>query len=331
MSDPNNDFQTPPPPPASETPARQPAHMRPVAIILLVVGIGTILGGIANLIPGGVLTGAALAVLGILLFGLSFVRLPQVAPDAPAPLSSFERIAGIFYEPSRVFLNLRAYPRWLVALLIIALVNVIYVTVFTQRLTSERIVNYVTEKMAETPFISPEAVERAKEQQLEEAKSPVRRAGTALKSIVGAFFVMSFVAALYLLGVLAFGGRINFWQALAVAVHAALPVVVIQKALSLVILFVKSPEDIHPLLGQESLVQDNLGVLFSPKDHPVLFVAATAIGILSFYKLWLTATALRNGCQKVSSSVGWGVAVSVWVLALLLSMAIAAIFPSFIS
>jgi len=71
--------------------------------------------------------------------------------------------------------------------------------------------------------------------------------------------------------------------------------------------------------------------LFAPKDHPVLFVAATAIGILSFYKLWLTAKGLHEGGQKVSSSAAWGVAITIWVLGLLLALAFTAMFPSFIS
>ena len=81
--------------------------------------------------------------------------------------------------------------------------------------------------------------------------------------------------------------------------------------------------------GQETLVTDNLGILFKAAEHPVLFVAASAIGILSFYKLWLTATGLREGGYKVSSSAGWGVAITLWVIVLLFGMAIAAIFPGF--
>jgi hypothetical protein len=84
-------------------------------------------------------------------------------------------------------------------------------------------------------------------------------------------------------------------------------------------------------MGQETLVHDNLGLLFLPKDHPVLFVLGTGIGILSFYRLWLTAKGLHETGYKVSSSAGWGVAITLWVLALLLGVAFAAIFPSFLS
>ena len=62
----------------------------------------------------------------------------------------------------------------------------------------------------------------------------------------------------------------------------------------------------------------------------MLYVIGAAIGVLAFYRLWLTATGLREGGYKVSSSAAWGVTITLFVLALLLGMAIAAIFPSFL-
>ena len=135
----------------------------------------------------------------------------------------------------------------------------------------------------------------------------------------------------YMLGTLAFGGRMNFWQVLSTLFYAAVPIIVIQKLLGLVLLYLKSPDDIHPILGQETLVQDNLGVLFSPANHPVIFVLATAIGILSFYGLWLKATGLKNAGTRVSSNTAWGVAITFWVIGTLLITGLTALFPSFIS
>ena len=44
------------------------------------------------------------------------------------------------------------------------------------------------------------------------------------------FFGVAFVAALSLLGVLAFGGRMHYWQTFSVVAYVSLPVTVIQKA-----------------------------------------------------------------------------------------------------
>ncbi len=324
-------FQAPPPPAYAEPLAPRPVKLRPVAIILFVLGLLILLGGIAKFIPGGPGTGGAVAFFGALLFAFSFIRLPEVAADAEPPMTPLQKVASIFYEPSRVFRNLRIHPRWTTAFLIIALLNVVYTNAFMRRLTPERIISHVTEKLAESRFVPPEAVEKAREQQMEQATNPVQRVGTAIKSVVGVFVFIAFVAALYFLVILAFGGKINYWQSLAVTFYATLPVVVIQKLLSLVILYIKDPEDIHPILGQETLVQDNLGVLFTPADHPVLFVAATSIGVLSFYGLWLKARGLYYGGTRVSSTAAWSSAVIIWLLGLTLAMIFTAFFPSFIS
>jgi hypothetical protein len=60
-------------------------------------------------------------------------------------------------------------------------------------------------------------------------------------------------------------------------------------------------------------------------------VLGTAIGVLSFYGLWLRARGLANAGEKVSSSAAWGVSITLWVLGLILGMIFATLFSSFIS
>lgn len=332
MSDPYQEFQPPPPPATAIEPERKrPVNLLWAGIALVVLGIIILIGGIANFIPGGLGTGGAICALGVLFFGFSFISLPYV-PDAPPPMSTVGSLTGIFFEPTSVFRNLRAHPQWLAAILILGCLSAAYAAAFFHRLTPERIINYTMDKLEESPIKPPpDAMAKARTEGVAQEKNSVYQAGKAVKTIVGAFFGMALFAALYLLGVLAFGGKMHFWQAYAVAAYAAFPVVVIQRVISFIILFVKSPDDIHPILGQETLVTDNLGILFKSAEHPVLFVAASSIGILSFYKLWLTATGLREGGYKVSSSAGWGVAITLWVLGLLLGLVAAAIFGSFFS
>jgi hypothetical protein len=143
--------------------------------------------------------------------------------------------------------------------------------------------------------------------------------------------LIAFASGITLLAALAFGGRINFWQAMAISFWAWLPVAVIQKALSLILLFLKAPEDLHPILNADTLLQDNLAILFSPTDHPILFVLASVIGLTSFYSLWLKGKGLHHGGTKVSSTAAWSVAILLWVIPVLLGTIMTALFPSFIS
>ena len=334
MSDPNQGFQPPPAPalPEVEVKAPRPVKLRLPAIVFFVLGLIMIVGGIAKILPGGFWTGAAFAFWGLLLFAFSFIRLPQTTGGEELPMSAIQKLAGIFYEPSRVFKNLRAHPTWLAAFLVIGIANAAYSVAFVQRLTPERIVEFTFEKLADSPLKPPpDKMEQAKQEALQAAQQPIQRVQSVLKGFVGVFVFSAFVAALCLLGVLAFGGRINFWQAFAAVIYGYMPVIVITKLVSLVILYVKAPEDIHPVLNAETLLQDNLGILFKPAEHPALFVLGSVIGVLSFYGLWLRVKGLQHAGQKVSSSTAWGVSLTLFVLALILGMIFATLFSSFMS
>lgn len=302
---------------------------RTYSFIVFGIGILLIVAGLLKVVSFG--PGAALCVLGIALFGLSFIPSAQPAGEPPAPMSFFDRLTGIFFEPSAVFRNLRSHPNWLLPLLISALLSFAYTTAFTQRLTPERIVSFTLDKVAEKFNIPPERIAEMKAQQIVDAKSPAKIAGNAVTTFVGAFFFAAVFAGLYMLLVLLFGGRLGFWQGLSLAVWAALPPILIGRVLSLVLLYVKDPDDIHPILGQGGLVTDNLGALVKPAEHPVLFALLSAFGVLAFYHLWLTATGLRNTGERVSSGSAWTIAIIFWVIGLLFAIASSALFGSFIS
>ena len=331
MSDPNQEFQAPPPPPIEAEPERQkPKNLMFIGIGLVVVGIIVAVLGIVGVVTGGAGTGGAFCALGVLLFAFSFISLPAV-PNPPPRMSTVGTLTGIFFEPTNVFRNLRAHPQFMAAIVIAGLMNGFYVAAFVKRVTPERIINFTVDKLEESPIKPPpEALAQMRTQGVEQQKAIGQQIGNVFKAVVSHFFGVAFIAALCLLGVLAFGGRMHYWQTYAVVAYVSLPVTLIQKGISFIILYLKSPEDIHPILGQESLVYDNLGLLVAAKDHPILYVIATAIGLLTFYRLWLNATGLREGGYKVSSTAAWGVTITLAAIGLLFGIAIAAIFPGFL-
>lgn len=334
MSASNESFQAPPPPmPETKPRALRPVKLRPFGIALFVLGLLVLGAGIPGIFPGGIWTGIVVAFSGILLFAFSFIPLPMI-PNEEAPLSFFDRVTGIFYEPSRVFRNLRLHPQWVGPFVVVIVLSAIYTFAFVQRITAERIVEHMTQKVAEmpAPFTPPTAaIEKMRTDQMAELKNPIQRVGTVMKTSVGLFVLGAFVAALCMLLVLVFGGRINFWQSLAVVFHVWMPVMAIQKLLGLVILYLKSPEDLHPVLHQETTLQDNLGILMTPAEHPVLFVMLSFIGLTWFYLVWLRAKGLRLAGTKVSNGAAWGASLTIYILFMLFALLMTALFPGFIS
>ena len=295
-----------------------------------VFGAGVLLIIAAVLKVLGYGPGAALCFLGLVLLGLSFIP-RRAVEDAPPRMTFFQKLGSIFFEPSAVFRNLRAHPSWFGALLLAALLSFAYTTAFTRRLTPERIVNFTTDKVVEKFNIPPEQAARMKEQQIADAKAPAKVASNSVTVFVGLFVVMCIFAGLCMLFVLLFGGRLGFWQALSAVVWATLPALLIEKVLSFVLLYVKDPDDIHPILGQTTLVTDNLGALVKPADSPVLFAVLASFGVLAFYRVWLTATGLRHTSERLSSGSAWTISIIFWVIGLLLAVASSALFGNFIS
>lgn len=303
---------------------------RIVGVIIFVLGLLLTVLGIMKILPGAAQPGIFAILVGLVVFGLSFIKQPEPPPDAPPPLPWVERVTGIFYEPARVFQNLRAHPRWLAGFLTIAIFAAIYHVAFTQRLTPEVIALAPIEKTIEGGFIPADRADAIREQTREAAKSPVARVTGPLTEIGGVLIFLVFLAAIFLVLALIFGGRLNFWQALCVAVYSALPIIVIDKVLSLVLLYIKSADDIDPLKGRRGLVRADLGILFKASEHPYLYVLGSAIGLLTLYGLWLEATGLRYTGEKISSTSAWSIVLILWAIGLVFGLAAAALFPTFL-
>ena len=301
-------------------------------IIVAVVGVVIVVLSVLKVVPGLTGTGIGLILLGALLFGLSFVPRPN-AGDTPR-MSTPSTLLNIFLSPSEVYQNLRRHPRWLVAVLVMAILGAVYNNAFMQRLTPERVANYAIDKTLEMPMMNDEArrqIEANRGQSIADAKNPVIRAGQAVNGFVGQVFLYAFMALVFFLFALAMGGQMNYWQAFSAAVYAFFPIAVIRFVLNSIILFVKDPVDIHPILGQQGLLQDSLGFLFSPAQNPVLFSLLSAFSLTAFIWMWLNATGLKNAGEKVSGGAAWTATIAFFLLGVTLSVLMAAAFGSFMS
>jgi len=304
---------------------------RIVAIAVLVVGLLLLIGGVMKILPGAAGGGGTLAFLGVVMLGLSFIRRDAADADDPPPMSEAEKIASVFYEPARAFQELRARPYWGTAFLIIALSVAVYQFAYTQRIGAETIALATIDKTVEGGLIPAERAAQMRERTAANARQPFAKASGAINSVVGVFIFMAILAGLYLLGVLVSGARIKFWQAFSVAVFAGLPVIVLQNLISLLLLYLKSPDDIEPIRGQRGLARADLGVLFNPAENPYLFVIGSSIGLFTLYGIWLTATGLRHSGEKVTSGTAWAISVGLWAFGLLLGLGAVALFPTFIT
>ncbi len=307
---------------------------RLAGIILAAVGFVLAVLSITKVLPGLTGTGVAFILGGGLVIGLSFIDKPD--DGGTDRMSTPSTLGNIFFAPGEVFANLRRHPRWLVAAIIITLLSSVYTNLFLERIGPERVANFTIDKTLEMGMIAnneeaKKQVEAGRAQAIADVKNPVLRVAQVGSGFVAAMFGYAALALLFFLFALAMGGKLNFWQAFATAVYAMLPVSVIRFLLNTVVLYVKDTADIHPILGQQSLIQDNLNFLIKSSDSPVFYTILSTFSLLMFYWIALNAIGLKNAGERVSGTIAWSASITLFVLILLLGVTSAALFPGFLS
>ncbi|HKR00631.1 MAG TPA: YIP1 family protein [Pyrinomonadaceae bacterium] len=310
--------------------------MRRIAgIVIFVVGLLLFLSHVLGLVPGLKWLGIFGMFVGAVCFGLSFIPRPVPGENAPDPLSPAERVTRVFYEPDPVFKNLKHYPRWLAAFLVLVFFGVAYQLAVMQRVGPERLAEDRANRVIEGGFLPPEvSPDDFRQAQIAKAISTATldKLTIPLWAAGGTFVILCLLAGLYLLGVIAFGGRINFWQALCVTAYSALPPTVITTVLNLILLYTQSVDDVIPLKAQQQgLARADLGLLFSPSAHPYLYTLAGSIGLFTIYRWWLTVSGLKNTAEKIKGGSAWAIVLLLWVLGILLSLVAVMLAPTFVT
>lgn len=236
---------------------------------------------------------------------------PPSAPGAPE-MSTADTLTGVFFEPSRTFVTLRERPRFLVAGLILFFLAALVTLLLYTRVDMGQ---FIRERIDRSPNAA-QITEEQKEMQI--------RIGKIMGAVIIPLSVPIAIAAgsaLYLLGVMAFGGLITYKQALSVWTYSWLPPSILGALIAILVLFLKSPETIVP----ERMVATNPGALLGEESSRVLVAFLSQFDLLRFYGLFLAALGLRK-VAKLSSGQAWGVVLALWLLGLLIGVGAAAVF-----
>ncbi|HEY0098056.1 MAG TPA: YIP1 family protein [Pyrinomonadaceae bacterium] len=246
---------------------------------------------------------------------------PHPAPPAPATetMSTAETLSGIFFEPARTFEALRSRPRFLIAGIILILAFMAFYILFVQRLGAENIARAQLE--ARSADMTPEQVEQA----LSIQRQPIVQAITYASFPIVFAVIFAAGAGLYLLGTMAMAKSMSYRQALSVWVYSSMPPLVISSLLSILLLFLKSKDDIDPSAVNQGLARANLGLLVNPKEQPVLGTLLGSIDLFQFYGLFLAAIGLRK-VARLSSGAAWGIALAIWLVGVLARVGMSAAF-----
>jgi hypothetical protein len=300
MSDPNQQSQpldeSPEASATESTSDRKSTFSRVLWIVLLMAGITLLLLAIAQMSRGlmqtntrAIAVGAGLLAVGMVMFGWSFVRVDEMR---------------IIYEPGETFASLKERPKFLVAGLLLLFLTIAVTVALFQRVDMER---FIRDRMEQSS---------SSQQQTEAQKEMAVQIGKIVAAVVipaSVPFVVAGGAALYLLGVMAFGGTISYKKALAVWVFSSLPPALVATLIAVLVMFLKSPEELNP----EKLLVTNPGAFMDPEASPALTALLGQFDLLSFYGLFLASIGLRK-VANLSSGSAWGVVLGYWFIGTIL-------------
>ena len=228
---------------------------------------------------------------------------PPAAPQADPPqMSEVSMMASSFIEPGAVFQDQRRKPRFILGgLLIIILFSVFQIT-FVEKFGLENIVRARIESSKRTQDLDKDQKTTIIKQQSGDIAKYITYGATPLVILI-TFFIGGL---LYWGGSKAFGGDGGYLASVAVWIYSGIPPTIVFFISNLIVMFLKSADDIDLATSQGGLVKANLGFFVDQKSMPVI---AALLGSFDLFAIWgwvLAAIGLQK-IAKLSSGSAWAV------------------------
>ena len=229
--------------------------------------------------------------------------------DEPPQMSEVGTLGSIFFEPGATFEDLRRKPRFLIAGLIMLVLFAGFIVAFNSKLGFERIAR---ERLESSSWYQNQSSEQ-KETTLRQQTSPVVKGITYAVAPLAFLFTLLIGGLIYWLGANAMGGSATFLRGLAVWIYSSFPPMVVSMLANLLVLFLKSADDIDPVASQNGLVHASPAFFVDAKTSPVL---NALLGTFDVFYIWgwiLAAIGLRI-VGKISSGAAWAIVLIVALL-----------------
>ena len=224
------------------------------------------------------------------------------------------RLAGVLFSPGKAFADIARRPRWWIPLILISILSTIYLTAFTQRVGWESVLRPAIESNQATQNMSVQQ----REQLITTAAGllQVRRLRLCVTMLLYVFIVA--VILMFLFDTMMSAG-IGLKRMMAIVAYGFLPLV-IQTALSMVVLYLKDPQEFNlrnPLVF-------NVGAFMSPDSPAALRALGSSIDLFSLWIIVLLAIGVSAAGRKISFGKAFAGIALPWALLVCLKVAAAA-------
>jgi Yip1 domain len=242
--------------------------------------------------------------------------------SAPASVSSFGRLFGVFFEPKATFESIVQRPTWVLPMLALILISVVIVALIGSRVGWRQVID---RQIANSPRAQQRMEQVPPAQRDEILNRQAKFAGVIgyVGVIVGTAIAEVVVAALLLAVFNIVGGsQIRFSQSLGIVTHSWMPYF-ITGLLGILILFIKDPSTIDT----QNLVASNPGALLPDGSAKWMVSLLTSLDLFTFWVLVLQGIGYSTtNPKKLSFGKAFSYVLAVWVIFVLVKMGLAAAF-----
>lgn len=229
--------------------------------------------------------------------------------EEPAQMSEVGTLGSIFFEPGATFEDLRRKPRFLMAGFIIIILFTAFNILFIQKIGFEQIIRARLESNERVQQMSAEQ----KQALIDQQSGPIVKGISYAAGPLVILIVFLIGGLIYWLGTNAMGGNSTFLRGLSVWIYSSFPPTVVSMLANILVLFIKSTDDIDIASSQSGLVQASPAFFMDAKSSPVLHAI---IGTFDLFFIWgwiLAAIGLRI-VGKISSGAAWAIVLLVALL-----------------
>lgn len=226
--------------------------------------------------------------------------------EESAQMSEVGTLGSIFFEPGATFEDLRRKPRFLLASLIIILLFTAFSVLFIQKIGYEEIIKDRLSKSSRYQNASGEQ----KDVMLKQQTNPIVKGISYAAPPIVLLITFLIGGLIYWLGANAMGGNATFLRGVSVWVYSSFPPTVVSMLANILILFLKSADDMDIAASQQGLVRANLSFLVDNK------VLGAILGTFDLFFIWgwiLAAIGLRI-IGKISTGAAWAIVLFVALL-----------------
>lgn len=230
----------------------------------------------------------------------------KIAPTEQAQMSEVSTLLNIFMEPGRTFEDLRRKPRFLLGLILIAVLASASVFALYQKVGEDGVRRAVNEQLDRSPQTANMPAEQR--QGIVNLNLTIQKYMPLLVLLIVAIFVFV-IGLFYFLGAKAFGGDGGFMHGVSVVVYSSIPPAVFGAIASFIVLAIKSADEIDLSAAQRGgLVQANPSIFIDGKAQPVLAAILSSIDVFQIWGWILAAIGLRI-TNRLSSGSAWAIVI----------------------